>query len=105
MDAKAPDYIPVWQCIGCGRIEMPQTCIGVCRDRKVFLIGRETHEQALQQIARLEGLLSSTRARLLRFARCTPRAGDTDKTFAALQQQLRTLIAELPASAAEAAAA
>ena len=105
MDAKAPDYIPVWQCIGCGRIEMPQTCIGVCRDRKVFLIGREAHEQALAQIARLEGLLSTTRSQLLRFARCRPRAGEADKTFAALQQQLRTLIAELPASSPQVEAA
>jgi len=21
-----------WQCIGCGKIEAPQNCIGVCRD-------------------------------------------------------------------------
>ena len=27
-----------WQCIGCGRVEAPQNCIGVCRDRKVELV-------------------------------------------------------------------
>lgn len=105
MDAKPPDYVDAWQCIGCGRIEMPQTCIGVCRDRKVQLIGRETHEQALRQVARLEHLLSATRSRLVRFAQCSPHAGESDSTFAALKQQLRELIAELPAGAPEAMAA
>jgi hypothetical protein len=29
------DYVKAWQCIGCGKIEAPQACIGVCQDRKV----------------------------------------------------------------------
>jgi hypothetical protein len=24
------ERIKVWQCIGCGRIDSPQNCIGVC---------------------------------------------------------------------------
>ena len=36
------DTIDAWQCIGCGKIEAPQTCIGVCRDRKVYFIGKRT---------------------------------------------------------------
>ena len=32
------DYIQAWQCIGCGKIEAPQTCVGVCRDRKILLV-------------------------------------------------------------------
>jgi hypothetical protein len=27
--------VKAWPCIGCGKIEAPQTCIGVCHDRKV----------------------------------------------------------------------
>ena len=34
------EYIQAWQCIGCGKIEAPQLCIGVCRDRKVLFIGK-----------------------------------------------------------------
>ena len=39
------DYVEAWQCIGCGKIEAPQTCIGVCRDRKVAFVYAEDHEQ------------------------------------------------------------
>jgi uracil-DNA glycosylase len=28
-------YVKAWQCVGCGKIEAPQTCIGICQDRKV----------------------------------------------------------------------
>ena len=96
-DSRAPDYLAVWQCIGCGRIEMPQTCIGVCRDKKVQLIGKDAHERALAEIDRLQRLLADTRARLLRFAQCAPRAGGAERTFAALRVQLQETLAELPA--------
>ena len=49
-----PDTIVGWQCIGCGRVDAPQPCIGVCQDRKVELIAAgdylqlwERHEAAL----------------------------------------------------------
>jgi len=29
------EVVEAWQCIGCGRVELPQPCIGVCQDRKV----------------------------------------------------------------------
>jgi hypothetical protein len=96
MDRKTPEYIPVWQCIGCGRIEMPQTCIGVCQDKKAFFIGKDAHERALEEIARLQELLVKTRSKLLRFAQSTPRAGETEKTAAALKQQVQQLVRELP---------
>ena len=41
------DYLQAWQCIGCGKLEAPQTCIGVCRDKKVFLVGKDEHDAAL----------------------------------------------------------
>ena len=31
------EHTKAWQCIGCGRIEAPQTCIGICEDCKVEL--------------------------------------------------------------------
>ncbi|MGB0133143.1 MAG: hypothetical protein WBP53_04785, partial [Dokdonella sp.] len=45
--------VPVWQCIGCGRIEAPRTCIGVCQDRKVFMVSMSDHQEALDQIQQL----------------------------------------------------
>jgi hypothetical protein len=45
------DYVKAWQCIGCGKIEAPQTCVGVCQNRKVEFVYAFEHEAAL---ARLE---------------------------------------------------
>mgnify|MGYP003298961436 CR=1 FL=1 len=32
------DAIDAWQCIGCGRVEAPQNCVGICEDRRVKLV-------------------------------------------------------------------
>ena len=44
------EYVKAWQCIGCGKIEAPQTCIGVCQDRKVSFVYAFEHEKALAQL-------------------------------------------------------
>ena len=92
----SPEYIPVWQCVGCGRIEAPQTCIGVCRDKKVFVIGKGEHQQALEQLAELRRQLAAARSQLQRFALCTPKQDQAGQAFAALQMQVRVLLGKLP---------
>jgi hypothetical protein len=50
------DYIQAWQCIGCGRIEAPQTCVGVCRDRKILRVGiRRTGPHPLASLSQQLG--------------------------------------------------
>ena len=44
------DDVKAWQCIGCGRIEAPQTCIGVCQDRKVEFVYASEHKEVLAQL-------------------------------------------------------
>ena len=44
------EYAKAWQCIGCGKIEAPQTCIGVGQDRKAEFVYAFEHEQALSQL-------------------------------------------------------
>ena len=58
----AAEFI-AWQCIGCGRIEGPQPCIGVCQDRKVSFVFASDYATVLsrlleaeERIAALEGL-------------------------------------------------
>ncbi len=104
------EYIQAWQCIGCGRIEAPQPCIGVCRDRKVLLIGKDEHDAALAEITRLRAQLRSAASRLQRFGLAAPRPEQWEPAYAALRDQARVLIAELNAaleadSAGKAAAA
>ena len=87
------DYIQAWQCIGCGKIEAPQTCIGVCRDRKVMLVGLDDHKQALDEIQRLYGRLEDAQRTLSRLARTTPRDGQWEASWRALQEQARQVLA------------
>lgn len=92
------DYIQAWQCIGCGKIEAPQPCIGVCRDRKILMVGKDDHERALADNAVLHAQLASAHAMLQRFALARPRAGQWESAWNALQAQLREALAVLAAS-------
>lgn len=92
------EYIQAWQCIGCGKIEAPQPCIGVCRDRKVLFIGKDEHEAALAEIARLRAQLQSAASRLQRFGLAAPRPGQWETAYTALRDEARALITELDAA-------
>lgn len=85
------EYIQAWQCIGCGKIEAPQQCIGVCKDRKVYLIGKGEHEQALAEIERLKAKLGKASERLLRFERAKPRKGHLEEGWQNLQAEVAEL--------------
>ena len=41
------ERVTAWQCIGCGRIEGSQPCIGVCQDRKVDFVYASDYDEAL----------------------------------------------------------
>jgi hypothetical protein len=88
-------YIQAWQCIGCGRIEAPQPCIGVCRDKKIHVVGKDAHESVRGELAALREQMHHVRSKLMRFAQCTPRRGQFEKSFSALQAQIRQLLDEL----------
>jgi hypothetical protein len=89
------DFIEAWQCIGCGKIEAPATCIGVCRDRRILMVGKHEHERALAEIERLQGRLANVRSALLRFRHSTPRDGQWERSYRALQDQVSALLIAL----------
>lgn len=68
-----------WQCIGCGRLESSQPCIGICEDRPVDLVYAWQLEQAL--------------ALLRQLAWSTPREGEWERSFRDLQARARKLLA------------
>ena len=41
------ERVTAWQCIGCGRIEGAQPCIGVCQDRKTDFVYAGDYDEAL----------------------------------------------------------
>ena len=68
-----------WQCIGCGRLESLQPCIGICEDRPVELVYAWQLEEAL--------------ALLRQLAWSKPREGEWERSFRDLQARARKLLA------------
>jgi len=89
------DYIQAWQCIGCGKIEAPQPCIGVCQDRKILMVGKDDYERALDAARDLQRQLHSTHALLSQLAWSVPREGQWELSYRALQARARELLATL----------
>jgi hypothetical protein len=88
------EHIEAWQCIGCGRIESPQNCIGICQDRKVEFVYASEHGAALAQLARTRGQLEAMTALLRRLAWTRPRPHEWEHSYRALQDKARALLAE-----------
>jgi hypothetical protein len=75
----------VWECVGCGRIDDPQPCVGVCRDQKVEYVLAVDHDR---QVAALAGVLRT-------IALTTPREGEALHHWQALQVQAKRALQEL----------
>ncbi len=84
----ALERIKAWQCIGCGRVEAPQTCIGVCEDRRVELVRAEEADALAARVEQLEQFVRQ-------LARITPREGEWERSYRALQARARELLAAL----------
>ena len=83
------DTVVLWQCIGCGKLERTESCIGVCTDRKVEMVYAADHADALLRIEALEEILA-------RIAHVTPRPGQWEATYRALQRDARQALADKP---------
>jgi len=88
-----PARMVVWQCIGCGKIEGPQACIGVCQDRKVEMVYASVHDEALVQAEQLRRRIAALEALVRQIATTTPREGEWERGYRALQTQARRLLA------------
>jgi hypothetical protein len=74
----ATERIKAWQCIGCGRIEASAPCLGICEDRPRQFVYADDYD-------RLEALVRQ-------LASVTPRPGEWERTYGALQQRARELL-------------
>ena len=89
------DYIQAWQCIGCGRIEAPQTCIGVCRDRKIQMVAKDEHDRVVVERDEGRRRVEVALAMLSRIVHSTPRGEQWERSYRALQDQAREAIAKI----------
>ena len=95
-DAKpllAPDTITAWQCIGCGRLEAPANCVGICQDRKVELVSSWDYAEALVAVEGANERIATLEAFLTKLVHTTPRADAWKDSYVALQAQARTVLA------------
>lgn len=95
----AAERVKAWQCIGCGRIEAPQECVGVCEFKRLEMVYAFEHEQALEaERARCARLVSLVR----HLARITPHEGEWERSWKALQADARRALEEFEAAGREA---
>ena len=79
------ERIAGWRCIGCGKVDAPQPCIGICQDRKVELVLAGDYDALLARTAELESVLAL-------IARITPRDEEWKASWEALQQRARQVV-------------
>jgi hypothetical protein len=74
------ERIKAWQCIGCGRIEATATCLGICQDVPITVVSAADYDA-------LRGFLTQ-------LVRTRPRDGEWERTYRAMQERARRLLAE-----------
>jgi hypothetical protein len=90
---KPVERTTAWQCIGCGRIESPQPCIGVCRDRAAEFVDAADYDRLAAHAAALEALVRQ-------LAATTPRKGEWERSYRVLQERARATLRALTDDAA-----
>jgi hypothetical protein len=84
--------VKAWECIGCGNIEAPQTCIGVCQYRKVEFVYAEEHAQVVARLAAAVAQRDALAVVLRRLAFTTPRDGEWERALRSFREQARTAL-------------
>jgi hypothetical protein len=83
--SMAVERIKVWQCAGCGRIDDPRPCVGICRDVKAEYVLAAEHDRAVEALVKLARAIALT----------TPREGECRRHWLALQETARRALAAL----------
>lgn len=89
----AAPTIKAWQCIGCGRLEAPQDCIGVCEYRKVEIVSARDYAESLLALERANDRIAALEHLVAKLAHATPRDGAWKECYLALQADARRLAA------------
>ena len=87
--------VTAWQCIGCGRIEGAQPCVGICQDRKTDFVYASDHDEVLAQLALARRHADALAALVRQLAYTTPRGAEWERTYRALQARARRTLEAL----------
>ena len=89
------ERVPVWQCIGCGKIEGPRPCIGICEDRKTEFVYAYAYDESVAQAGALRRQAETLATLVRRLANITPRDGEWERSYRALQNEARQALAAI----------
>jgi hypothetical protein len=89
------ERLTAWQCIGCGRVESTQPCIGVCQERKTEFVYAADHDAALVQLLCARGQVQQLAELLHQLAHTMPREGGWERTYRAMQARAKQALAAL----------
>ena len=74
--------IKVWQCIGCGKIDSDATCIGICQDKATYIVAAADYDEVKAELGELRLLLQQ-------IVHTTPRNGEWQRAYQAMQERAR----------------
>jgi hypothetical protein len=86
------EIIDAFQCTGCGRIDAPRECIGICQDRAMQIVAAGDYFAALERAQAAERENEQLRIQLRQVAHVRPVEGRWQETFEAFQQRARALL-------------
>ena len=87
------ERMTAWECIGCGRIEGAQPCVGICRDRKIDFVYASAYDEAVEQLALMRQQTEALVALIRQLACTTPREREWERTYRALQVRAQRVLA------------
>ena len=85
-----------WQCIGCGKIEGPAQCIGVCQDRPVELVNAADYRAAMALAEGERARAAALEEVVRRIALTFPKKGEWERTWKALQASAKRALEQAP---------
>lgn len=91
-DWAAPADVTGWWCERCGNVDLPQPCLGVCIWRPADWVNVALYERELALAATALRAAPSLRRFVARAAAVTPREGQWQRNWTALQAQARAAL-------------
>jgi hypothetical protein len=89
---STPETIKAWQCIGCGRLDAPANCVGICQDRKVELVSAWDYAEVVVALEEANERNTALESVLGRLVHVTPREGTWKDSYLAMQTCAREVL-------------
>jgi hypothetical protein len=89
------EYMQAWQCIGCGKLDGPQSCVGICQDHRVSLVYASEYEELRKQLEVARADLALLADQMRQIVNTTPKHQEWKRNYEALQELARRTLDQL----------